>query len=366
MTTYIVIWLIAFASSLSGIFGKYGKPQYSKGLILLLLLLLACIVAFRVDVGLDWSSYKLFYYSGYAYDKPDGSVEPLFGLVRDFCYYLGFSHAIFFLILSYFSLYILYKAACIMNIKNHFILFFVYLSLFYCSLQFNIFRTAIMASCLWLAFAYVSKNNIFKGILWCLLASGFHYIAILFLPLLFFISVRLNLKWFYGILFGAILLFIINFSASLTSYFPWLLLIDRVENYVDVDEAESYGMSLGMGFNVCLCAALRYFYRSKYDENKAFRILLNVLLINNFLVLSLNSLGIIVARIGQSLNIAAIFIWPFVFSNLKIGRLKTCIGVFFVLYLALFYYKTWGGEDSDTRKMLPYTMDVLQLFDTHL
>lgn len=363
MTIYIVIWIICFVLSFSGIF---RKAKSSVGIVLILLFVFACIVAFRVDVGQDWEGYKLFYYSGYAYDKPDGKTEPIFTLVRHVCYYLGFSHAIFFLILSFFSLYALNKAAVLMNIRNHYVVFFVYLSLFFCSLQFNIFRTAIMASCVWLSFAYKSRGELMKAIIWCLIGCGFHFIAVLFLPLIFFINSNLKAKWYYGLLAVAFFLFAINLSGRILSFFPWLALIDRVESYAEFDEDKAYGLSLGMIFNLCFCLALRFLYRDRYDKETTFRILMNVLLLNNILVLSLNGLGTIVARIGQALNMTAIFLWPYVFSNIRKQTIKLGLGTLFTIYLALFYYKTWGGEGSETSKMLPYTFDISQLFDTHL
>ena len=364
MTTYIVIWLICFGLSFSGII---RKAKSSNGVMLILLFVFSCIVAFRMDVGSDWESYKLFYYSGYAYDKSDGKVEPLFALVRHICYCLGFSHAVFFLILSFFSLYVLHKAALLMNIRNHYVVFFVYLSLFFCSLQFNIFRTAIMASCVWLAFAYKTRGEQIKALVWCLIGSGFHLIAIFFLPLIFFIDKELKAKWFYGLLEGAFFLFVINLSGRILSLFPWLALIDdRVAGYVDVDEDNAYGISLGMMFTLCFCLVLRFCYRDTYHKDTAFRILMNVLLLNNILIFSLNGLGTIVARIGQTLNMAVIFLWPYVFSKIRKLNIRLSLGAMFVVYLALFFYRTWGGEGGETSKMLPYRFDVSQLFDTHI
>lgn len=362
MTTYIVIWLVFLGLSLPSIIGK-DRPSHN--LLFLILFVLACIVAFRVDVGQDWSSYKLYYYSGFAYDKSDGKTEPLFSLTRNICFYLGFSHAVFFWVLSFFSLFVLYKAARLLNVSNYYILYFVYISLFFCSLQFNIFRTAIMASCVWLAFGYKARGKQIKAFIWCLVGGGFHMIAILFLPLLFFIKMNLKIKWFYVLLAGAVFLFVINFSGRILSFFPWLTLIDRVEGYVDVDEDKSYGLSLGMVFNLCFCVALRFIFRKEYKEEDAFKILMNVLLLNNILVLSLNELGTIVARVGQTLNMAVVFLWPFVFSKMKRRTIKLGVGTMFVIYLALFYYKTWGGDEGEKSKMLPYTFDISQLFDTH-
>ena len=223
-----------------------------------------------------------------------------------------------------------------------------------------------MASCVWLAFAYKSRGEQTKALVWCLIGSGFHLIAILILPLLFFIDKSLKAKWYYGMLAGAFLLFVINFSGRIISLFPWIALIDRVESYVDVDEDKAYGLSIGMVFSLCFCMALRFCYRDTYYKDTVFRILMNVLLLNNILIFSLNGLGTVVARIGQTLNMTVIFLWPYVFSKIRKQHIQLGLGAIFVVYLALFFHRTWGDDSSDTSKMLPYRFDVSQLFDTHI
>jgi len=183
---------------------------------------------------------------------------------------------------------------------------------------------------------------------------------------MFFIDKNLKAKWYYGLLTGAFFLFVIDLGGRILSLFPWLVLIDRVEGYVNVDEDKAYGISLGMFFNLCFCLALRFLYRDTYKKEIAFRILMNVLLLNNILILSLNGLGAIVERVGQTLNIAVIFVWPYIFSTLKNKFVKLGLGIMFIVYLALFFYRNWGGEEGQTSKMVPYEFDISQLFDTHI
>ncbi len=363
MTTYIVIWIIFLLLCSPGILKNASS---SHGIVQIIIMALAIIVAFRYEVGTDWINYKQYYYSGIAFDKPSGKAEPIFMFIRDICYKLGFSHALFFLVNSLISLYAIYKAALLFNVRNIYITFFVYLSLFFCSLQFNIVRTGVMASCVWLAYAYKSQEKLLKAIIWIGIGIGFHYIALIFLPFLFIINKRLTTKWFVSVLGVGVLLYVIRFGSKILELFPFLALIDRVSGYVDSGEAESYGLSMGVMFNMALCVCLYFKYRKEYDDNNKYRILLNVLLLNNIIVLSINELGTIIARIGQTFNMTAIFLWPFVFSKLKKMDSRIIIGLLFIVYLGLFYYRTWAddGNSATSGDMLPYTFDLTQLLDT--
>ena len=94
---------------------------------------------------------------------------------------------------------------------------------------------------------------------------------------------------------------------------------------------------------------------------------MNILLINNFIVLSINELGTIIARIGQTLNMTSIFLWPYVFSRIKNTNNRLALSSFVILYLGLYYYRTWAddGVSGTAGDMLPYTFDIMRLFETH-
>lgn len=364
MAFYIILWSFFLVLSISDVFGK----KLSSGPIILLILLLAVFVGFRVDVGDDWAGYRNFYYTGIAEDKASGKMEPVFTLIRWICYHLGLSHALFFYVVSCFSLFCIYRAAQIFKVDNVYLVLFVYLSLFFCNFQFNIVRNGAMASCMWMAFAYKSQRQPNKALVWAAIGTGFHLVGAIIFLLLFVIDKRLSVKWGIIILGIGLGLFAFQFSQRLMALFPFLALIDRLEGYVDSDRAEGYGMSIGLIFNIAMFAILFFkFFKTEYQRSSTFRVLLNSMLISITVSLALNDFGTVVARIGQPLNMASLFLWPMLFSNLHKKSYKVLIFLVMSAYLFLYYQKSWNvvRENGDT-PMLPYQIEMSQISDTHL
>lgn len=365
MEFYIILWTVFLGLSFPGIFG-YAKPPYKS--MLVVIFILAIFVAFRVDVGNDWESYKNYYYTGYAEDKTSGKMELGFSLVRNICYFSGFSHALFFYVLSCMSMFAIYKAATLFGVRNVYIAFFVYIALFFCSLQFNIVRNGLVASFVWLAFAYKARNFNTKAWIWIVVASSFHLVGVIFIPFLLFIDKVWRKKIVIVTISIAVVLFIVRFGERLMSLFPFLAVIDRLEGAMDSDRTDSYGLSLGMMFNIGIFAYCYFFRYKEYENDSVHRVLTNAMLLSVVIGLTLNAFNIIVARIGQPLNMALMFIWPAILYGIKRRNVKMLVGLCLTLYLGLYFYKPLVEDQKNDRAamLVPYSMDLGQLFDTHL
>ncbi len=365
MEFYIILWTVFLGLSFSGIFG-YAKPSYKP--MMIAIFILAIFVAFRVDVGSDWESYKNYYYTGYAEDKTSGKMELGFSLVRNICYYLGLSHAVFFYVLSCMSMFAINKAAKLFGVQNVYITFFVYIALFFCSLQFNIIRNGLVASFVWLAYAYWARNMKTKAWIWIFVASSFHLVGFIFIPFMLFVDKQWKKKTVIIILGVAVALFIVRFGERLMSLFPFLALIDRLEGAMDTDRTDGYGFSLGMMFNIGLFIYFYFFRDKEYEKDCVHRVLTNAMLFSVVIGLTLNAFNIIVARIGQPLNMALIFIWPAILFGMKKKSVKMLVGLCLILYLGLYFYKPLVEDQKNDReaKLVPYTIDLGQMFDTYI
>ena len=359
MEFYLVLFACFLFLSASGLFGK-SRPSQKP--ILVLIFIMAFFVAFRYNVGSDWGSYRNFYYTGIAEDKASGKTDIGFTLLRDICYHLGFSHAIFFYVISCLSLWAIYKTGKLLKVENMYIMFLIYISLFFCNFQFNIVRNGAMASFAWLAFAYRANGLYKRAWLWMIVASSFHIVGLIFFPFMLLIDMPWKKKYVFITLCVAFGLFMINFGENVVSLFPFLKLIDRIEGYVDTDRHDSYGLSIGMLFNIGLFMFTYFYYNQDYKERPGLQVALNAMLINIVICLTLNVFDTIVARIGQPMNMASLILWPFVFYKIKTPLYKIGLSCLFIVYLGLYYHKSWTNDDVD-RRMLPYQIEMSQLFE---
>ena len=242
-----LIWLITFVLASPGVF-EGNRTSFKT--VILYVLILSFFVAFRYEVGSDWLGYISYYYSGVAVDKASDQMEPLFMLVRYLCFWLGLPHTIFFYVMSVFSMLVICFAAKRFQIKNYYVVFLVYISLFICSFQFNLIRNGAMASCSWQAFSYKADKNWKMSLLWAVVASCFHLSGLIILPMIFIIDKVISKKVILFLMAVAAICFIVDLGGTILSYFPILAFIDRLNSYMQNDDLKSYGLSLGMIFNI--------------------------------------------------------------------------------------------------------------------
>ena len=359
MAFYIILWgVFAFFYLFQD---KLKKKIPSFVLWGILVFLSVVIVGCRYQVGNDWESYCLYYYHGYAYDKSTGAMEPLFTLVRYICFSLGLSHAVFFAILSFFSLFLIVKATENLRIRNKYFVLFAYLSLFFCSFQFNIIRQGLLASCVWYAFSEKTLGHNTKAFVWVLIGCGFHLSGFLFLPILFVIDKKLPWSIACLILIISYACFFLKLSERLMALFPFLANVERVATYLNASTVE-YGLSIGMIFNTVLLLYSYICLYKVYDKVVIFRIVLNSLLIALMMSCMFNAFYTIVARIANVLNMALVFFWPMFIMSFRKRFIRIAVRIGMLIYLLLYFNISINTKANDT-SMLPYRMEIEQLFE---
>lgn len=337
-TYYLLLWSFFFVLSIMHFFGVF---KYSKHLTCVLLLIIAFFVGYRNNIGQDWITYVDFYNTGVAPDKISGMYEPIFMLSRWLFYSLGFRYEVFFFFLSFISLLFIKKCAEQLGIKYIYLVFLVYVSLFFCIFQFNIVRSGLMASCLWLAFTESKNDNIKKAILWCIIAAGFHIVALLFIPLIFIINKRYSLGWVVGILMVGYVVMSFHIGDIFLDYFPFLKSIDRVAGYLDNDGEGARGITLGAAFNLFFLLYLYFTRKPQYNNDSSFRLIINVLVWGLFVTSFFNSIGMIATRVGQVLNMSLIFAWPYFIASIKNKGFAISAFLLMTVYLVMFYNKAF-------------------------
>lgn len=337
-------------------------PDSSLLIVFILFILSFFIVGCRYEIGADWSNYCDFYYSGYAADKTSGTLEPIFTLIRFVCYNLGLSHVFFFAFISFFSLYLIYPASKMLGVNNVYLVYLVYFCLFFLNYQFNIIRHGALASCIMLSYAYRSVENNQKAVLWAAIGSGFHIVGILFLLLMFFIDIELSRLKAFTIIIISFVFYYLGIGERLLSYFPMLENMDRLAGYFDTNRWESYGLSIGLVFNVGIILYFFIFRFGEYYESRSTRIMVNCLLIGVVCSLTLNVFGAIVSRVSNLMNVSLVFIWPLLLQGIyyKTNRCIMCvlISIYFIMYFGKALAK---DEMTGESVMYPYKMRIEQV-----
>ena len=359
MLFYWGLWLFFLVLALS-LQDKFVSQSFK--ILFLLIFILAILTGGRENVGADWESYQTYYYTGYAYEKASGKMEPLFTLMRQACFGLGLSYGFFCFVCSLLSLSVLCAALKRMGVRNCFLAFSIYLSLFFCNYQFNIIRHGILASFVLLGFSYLSKDKSWKAVFSFLVGSGFHMMGLLFIPFVFFIKNRISIKAVIVIVAASFLMYFADFSGRVISAFPMLAAVDRVAGYVDPGRENVYKLSVGIiGFLVISIYTI-VFLRNDYENNAAIRITSNLLLCG-FVVFGLfNGFSALVQRIGNLMNLGVIVVLPYIYNRSRSSK-RFCVLLLLVAYMALYYPKTWNVPDEfGNYSMLPFVTNISNLF----
>ena len=322
------------------------------------------IVACRENVGSDWLNYVNYYNHGFTDTKSSGQFEYLFAFLRNLSYSIGFTHAGFFFIVSFLSLWVIYKASKLLRIKYFMIVFLIYYSMYFLNYQINIVRHGAMASFVWLGFAYKSKNDDKKSLLSMVLASGFHISALIFVPLLFIINKRINKKWVTIIILTSFTCVFLGLSQRILAFFPFLALFDRTAGYMsDAMYEDAMGLSLGNVFNLFIFLFVYIRYNDKYHSDANVRVLLNSVLLSFALISAFNAFGMI-TRICSSMNMAIIFLFPYIMNKLMHRKLiRICFSVITYLYILMHLNKALQeNQELGYSEMIPYVFNLYQLF----
>lgn len=362
-TFYYIVWTILLIIALTE---HIRKKPFNNSIITAVFMMSAVIVACRVEVGADWSNYKFFFYNGYEEvgNRDASLIDPLFMLIRNIFYYLDFTHAFFFFVLSLASLFAIHKAADLFGVKYFMIAFLVYYSMFFLNYQFNIVRHGVMASFIWLSFAYKSKGEIKAAIVSALAALGIHIVALIFIPCLFLLNKKFSKPFVFFILVVSYLAFFLHFSERIISLFPILSLLDRTATYVNSERyTQDVGLTIGSQILVFLFVFLYFKYKALYNNSSGFRILLNAVLFYFLLLCFLNSFSAIVSRVCNVFFMTMVFLLPLFLELLRKQINRIAVVSLVVCYTLLTLPKTFSIKEDGYSEMLPYRFEIMQLIE---
>lgn len=373
MAFYWSLWSFFLVMTL--LWRDSNKNDRHYAFLLFCILILAVLTGGREGVGNDWTSYKYMYLYGEATSgQMLNEIEPLFRLMMKTCKSMNLSYGMFCFFLSCLSLAAIWKALYVNGVRNCWYGFLIYLSLVFCNYQFGIVRHGAMSSFVVLGYAYLGKyytltsslkkakkcwRYLLYSIISVLIGVGFHTSGLLFVLFMPLLGKQVKPIMVF-VLFA--LAFFIYYSGFLNVFGGALDIVfheTNYEGYLDVDRWGDYGFSLGVISKLFIFIYLFFFFKDKYDADNSYRLWINLLIICLMFIISVNQLGVLIQRLGNTMTLSLMFLLPSVSKNIYKSPISILIFFIFIIYLALFYQLSWNGEMSN---MLPFTFRLDNLF----
>lgn len=255
-------------------------------------ILLICIAGLRYETGGDWDNYtKLFAYYpsfgrliGHPADLWEQTTEEGFTLLCALIKSLGGTVQHLFFVVTFINITLI-TSALHKYTKYPVVALLCYYGILYFQLEMIYIRQATAVALCFFALQYIQPKKIVPYMLFILLACTFHRVAVLMIPLYFFLDRKLP-KWVYLVVIGAGALLML-------AGIPWIQTIFLTvagwlgENYEA--KAEMYteeamfavkrGLSIGFVLNLAIFIVVVYF-KKKIDALPNGTIMLNMFAIS--------------------------------------------------------------------------------------
>lgn len=354
MYIYIYLLIEGILASLLCQDGKFRK--LGEYLLFCFLLFLTILVVFREGIGADYSTYVMHYQNTSDITKLTTSdfllLEPGYVILSAVLRYL---HAPF-EILSFLLLVIIvlnFKRAFPYFSSNLSLSFFLYVSLFFLSFNFNVIRHGVMAAFVWNACSYWLDSKKKYAIILLILGALFHILSLAFLLI---IPICCSSKRYPIYIYILILV-----SSFFIARYPDVILqiLDKLLPFIGTDnrlvfylsgghegELNEVTFSIGLFFNIFI------FFISLYNftDKKQF-FLSNMLFVGIVSFLVFNSFGALSQRLASVCYIANIFLVPALMGKISISKWRFCFFLFAVLYGILMF---WRELTKETGYYIPY------------
>ncbi|MFW5793717.1 MAG: EpsG family protein [Bacteroidota bacterium] len=271
-------------------------------------------------------------------------LEPTFVLIVKFVK-ATFNNPVF-LFLIYAAIGVTLKFIAIKRLTSFYILSsLIYLSYFFILHEMTQIRAGIASGFLLLAIKPLYNRNLLQYLALVILASLFHYSAIILLPLWLLNSTKINKTIYLSSIVLSYFLAITGFSVG---FLLELIPIKAINLLYEMHKLE---MEAGVGqdinifnslqlFRVLLVFVLIYFIDLITEKNKYATLLLKIYIIGIVSFLLFSDIPVISFRISQLLNIVEVITIPFIAYLFKQRQfasiIPATIGVY-MLWMSLFY-----------------------------
>lgn len=340
MRIYVIILFLLFLAVIYSLFKDESSMSGAKKLeennsqkirIIAAITMLILIAGLRKGIGTDYSGYAIHYNALSIGAESGSNFEIGYNVLNYILSFIGFSDQWLFFLLSAFLVlsiaWISYK-----NSVNIDMSIYLFVALYFYFASFNIIRQFIAIPIILLAFEYLCQKDFVKYFACVILASLFHYSALIMLPVYFLVSHQFSRK--VHIVIVIICFFLALFGRPVIS--AVMTILPRYQVYFD--------FPAGSAWCDIAILSLNYWLLQCVDEDAKKENVYNVYV--NFSLLSivvsfLTFTNILFARITPYFYIFSILSIPFSLMHISFDvRLRRIIslGTILITFLYCLYY----------------------------
>lgn len=252
---YFIIFLLLSLFSIRFLY-KTTRQNYSLAYIFCLLVFIL-IAGLRYEIGIDFFAYRkhfdesltlkvlIEHPKSFLQEFKEDSWEPLSKIYFILLHTISDNSQLLFLVTSIICSILLFKSIrYFAEPKYLFFSLLIYFCFVYLFQEMQALRQALAASFLYYAFIHKCERNNIKALIFSIVAAGFHYAMLLFVPIILFIDKKIKLKFQIVILIISFSLFLFHIRWMLpvidyaSSIIPELSIIIRISTYSNAETFE--------------------------------------------------------------------------------------------------------------------------------
>lgn len=312
---------------------KMRKENYDNIFLIVSFLLLCIVSSLRAEhIGTDTANYihkfLVIQATDFSYIFDLVRYEKGYVLLNKVISYISSNSQLIIAATSFITLLLIFIGIK-RSSKNKVLSIYLFITLYYYFISFNAIRQYIAIGFILFAYNSIVKRNFIRYLLLILIASSFHQLAIVLLPLYFLYGIKMNLKKIIYIS-GCFLILLFSFEAVLSFFFS---VFPGYAYYQGTDYLEGGGVLTSLISGSILVFGLLVGSRGKAD--KEFDFLLLVALFS-FLVSVMSTQVILFNRLNYFLEIFNIFFIPYIISMVT-NKKNRMLYYFIVCSVTLIY-----------------------------
>lgn len=362
---YIIAYFSLFISSIFFFLSnKKDKLYYflNKNLYLILFVFLLFIIVIRMDTGWDYQIYRKYYdripdlfnilNKKHSWDAI--YFEPGFKFLMAISKTLSLNYYQFQALIGFITFIIFYSALKRL-IGYNTIYLLIYLATCFLYLNMSYIRQGLAASII--LFSFYNNKSTIKIIIGCLIATSFHFTALLFLPILILSRKKYSLTFILIIIITSIFIYLIRipileYTIKIIETFLKGSLIEKIHIYLN-DPRFSTSRTLGVGIIEKILILSFILAQYKNCKNKLMILFFNSYIIYCLLYFLLYEATVFFDRIRFFFLMINGITYLIILNNIKNKVIKIMFFIFILLFSTFSYINTFRSE-ANRNIFIPY------------
>lgn len=325
----MIVYLILLAALVASVLIPLADQKKRDIRFIVLSAILFLLSAFRKGIGTDFVSYQQYYQGLLNGVIPAADFELGYYLLNHILAYFGCHYQLLFILTSA----AIVGLVCVTIKKysqNPELSLLLYVALYFYFSSYNIVRQHIAIACIFFAVRYLMDKQVWKYMLWVLIASLFHRSVLIMVPLYFLLNLKIPVK-FRWVIIGAGVLGAL-FGRQLLSML--LRLVPKYSIYAEF-EAGSAWCDLAV---IVMNLILLHISASTPKREEKTNLFINASLFS-FLFAALAFCNVLFARIYPYMHILSVLSIPYAITGVPKGKRKLLlIAVSVVACVVCLYY----------------------------